>query len=122
MEYEDLVLKVQKAVVSQAISRDMLADINVAHYVDDIAGNLVIRLSAFIACTEEQAVRTFRYPSTAWEHIKEAYFPKYLLRRFPVKYTEITVNAAETFPNLKIRRGARSFTIRTVKRLCSFHE
>jgi hypothetical protein len=37
--------------------------------------------------TEEKTI-SFKTPKTWWQHFKESCFPKWLLRRFPVKYIE----------------------------------
>ena len=46
-------------------------------------------------------VLTFRVPRTWWDHLKARWFPRWLLRWFPVDFRAITIECRAVFPELK---------------------
>ena len=52
----------------------------------------------FRLATQEEELA--KYPATWWQFFKEAYFPKWLLRKFPVQYEEIW--AVRKYPEINI--------------------
>ena len=45
-------------------------------------------------------IKTFNelVPASAWDHFKKDYFPKFLLKKYPVKYKAIVFSCKEIFP------------------------
>jgi len=61
----------------------------------------------FLGSTEEQ---TYKVPRGWFQHFKESCFPKYLKKKFPIKYKVLTFTAHEAFPELDTtRRGVRFY-------------
>lgn len=76
-----------------------------------------VRLSCDIWCHDEQAIVKFEpvsYPATWWEHLKQRWFPRWALRRWPVRLTTVerppvTVRACAMFPNVSRRDDPRDY-------------
>jgi len=47
-------------------------------------------------------IRTVRWPRDWWQAVKERFFPKWLLRRFPVMYKERVFQASLMLPKIVI--------------------
>ncbi len=45
--------------------------------------------------------RDVTFPETWWQHFKQRWFPSWLLRRYPVRLTTVTVRAEALFPDLE---------------------
>lgn len=61
---------------------------------DDIAGQLVYKLTAEVLAERLETgrfERTVRVPATWWEHLKRDHAPAWFTRRFPVRYTPLTL-------------------------------
>ena len=63
----------------------------------EIINDLVVRLSAYVACSDEKEFNEV-IPLNAWEHLKKDYAPKWFKRKYPVKYQTIKFAAKEVFP------------------------
>ena len=46
--------------------------------------------------------RKFSYPSDWWQAFKLRWFPAWALKRYPVRYTVITVSANALYPDFKV--------------------
>lgn len=121
MNYTEIQLKVEKVATTAILDLNLLYEVDIKTLVDFETRALVLRLSRYVACTEEKAIETIKYPNTAWQHIKQDYFPKWLLRKYPVEYRTVTVRASEMFPDLKISPGARRFTIAKYEDVTAFY-
>jgi hypothetical protein len=53
----------------------------------------------------------FAAPATWWDHVKERFFPAWLVRRFPIKYREEIVEAIAMLPDLDLRIPSHQTTI-----------
>lgn len=50
----------------------------------------------------ENPVRVGRYPANWWEALKERWFPKFMLKRWPVLYAYIWVTGKILYPYLRV--------------------
>lgn len=80
--------------------------INFQKHADFIANSIIIQARCHIygsVLTENH----YKYPSNWKEALKERFFPKWLLLKFPVKYTNQTLELLELYPKLsnKIEKG-----------------
>lgn len=64
---------------------------------DTFTGDLFLRLERDVW---SQKMGTYRHktPSTWWDHLKETHGPAWFLKRFPVEYTEVVLEATALFP------------------------
>lgn len=62
----------------------------------------VYEISGFIWGQKHKAVR-FTTPASWWDHVKERFFPAWLLARFPLRYREEIVEALLLLPSLDLR-------------------
>jgi hypothetical protein len=62
---------------------------------------LVLRLQGYI-WGETKFKKTIRYPIDWKQSIKERWFPKWLLKKYPVKYKTHNIDAKIIYPKLKI--------------------
>jgi len=72
-----------------------------ADIVRDIAERLVLQLSAKIA-SKKYSAKTVSYPATWWDFFKHRWFPPRWLKRWPVKFTEVTLEASAYYPDIDI--------------------
>lgn len=97
--FESITLEKMNYTVSRRISRQEMniANINLEGYMDHVSRDLVINLTAAIASKDLPGVK---FPSDWKESFKERWFPEWLLKKYPVKYTEYTAKAL--YPDIAI--------------------
>jgi len=78
-----------------------LTDIEMSHFIDHMANALVMKLTAKVA-SKVYDVKTVKFPSDWWQCFKKAYFPMWALVKWPVHYTEITMEANAYHPDIRI--------------------
>lgn len=74
-------------------------EINIREDFTDLGKSMYLELRQYIWAeklqeTKQKVEFTVRYPSTWWQHFKQANFPRWLLKKYPVK--EKTVYKSET--------------------------
>jgi len=102
IKYKEQVAKVvllqARHVISQRELGQMFASsVKLDFWTDQIGERLVTQLTAkllgntvHIEKMPIESLYTKRFPETWWDHFKERWFPEWLKRRYPVKWTEIT--------------------------------
>ena len=105
LTYKELTLKVEKAAESRSLSLEALQFPEFQSMIDYELDALIVRLTAFMACSDEKTFYEL-YPETAWEHVKKDYAPEWFKRKFPVKYAYITFKAKEAFPEYRVLKDA----------------
>lgn len=72
------------------IPPDLPKNVSIEFRQDRLTNGLVATMRAYLAKGTHQERKTthLRIPATWWEHFKETNFPKWLLKFFPVQYTE----------------------------------
>jgi hypothetical protein len=89
--------------IQQCLDRRMLAcSFDIESMVEPLANEMVIRLEAAIA---SQRAGVLRVPATWWDHFKEAKFPTWAKKRWPVKWTEY--QARILYPGIAIPDNGR---------------
>jgi hypothetical protein len=81
--------------IKEKLATSMYVDASIFHdakleVVGQVAKDLCIRLTAYVYRNADKPSVTIKVPKTAWEHVKQEYAPEWFLKRWPVKYTEIT--------------------------------
>ena len=85
----------------------------VEHRMEFAQDKLVLRIlhdipRVFLDQIDIDAVEDVQWPADWWQHFKERWFPKWALRRFPVRYTHRlghprkTIDASAYYPDFKI--------------------
>lgn len=82
--------------------------------VRDIAERLVLQLSAQVA-SKKYAAKTVSYPATWWEFFKHRWFPLRWLKRWPVKFATVTLEASAYYPDITIPQHAAYVDIAVLK-------
>jgi hypothetical protein len=77
-----------------AVSRVRMSEGYPLEFFDEERFRLVYEVYA------REAERDVTYPATWWQHFKQRWFPAWLLRRYPVRLTVVTVRAEALFPEL----------------------
>uniref|UniRef100_A0A6M3JLQ6 Uncharacterized protein n=1 Tax=viral metagenome TaxID=1070528 RepID=A0A6M3JLQ6_9ZZZZ len=82
--------------ISQAVSKSFLRDIDIYSYDDMVADGIIKQLRFYLVgnkVNEEEYDDIIReYPATIWEELKRDFWPKWLKRRFPVRYSRDIVH------------------------------
>jgi hypothetical protein len=87
-----MILKQLKVGVQLPISRTLLegCDVRVGDYLaSSLADELCLRLTAKPYGQEDVRISHHEVPETWWDAFKLAYFPEWLLLRFPAKFTRL---------------------------------
>ena len=114
----EVILEKLRFGLNQAISKKYLEDVvDIDLYLDDIANCLVAKVHAYIWAEKLQdESMLIKYPESTWQYFKSEYFPKWLLRKFPVKEKTIKVQFKRhaTYPKLAIsnRNDTATFVIK----------
>jgi len=92
-QLETAILERFKVVVRKALTVDELVsldNVELTSKYDDILQALVLELRAYLA---SERLSGIKYPKDWWQAFKERWFPKWLLKRYPVQYHEAHVRA-----------------------------
>lgn len=88
--------------VSQRVARKQIQDAEVSLEECFDVDALVLRLKTKIWATEISVEET-RHPADWWEACKERWFPRWALRRWPVRYRVFDVTAYHKYPKLRLQ-------------------
>lgn len=67
-----------------------------------VSQNMVCQLVGWLA-GERQDPYCYETPSSWWQMLKKEHFPKWFLKRYPVKYTKTELTIKTLYPKLKTR-------------------
>jgi hypothetical protein len=103
--YNEVVLTQLKEIAQKVLSGHALVNLRLESWKNDVADALVYQLSTYVLAEEvENRTKTvnFEYPKSWWQMFKQQYFPKWLLKRFPVKTKKdtrlVTFKKYATYP------------------------
>ena len=86
------------------LSKDLLLgykhELNIL--IEPICHNLIFHLESRI-WGQQLKNRVFKYPLDWWEAVKERFAPAWFLKKYPVKYKTIDIDAKLLYPNLQIQ-------------------
>ena len=89
---------------AHAIDKELLRDmpeLKLVAYIERASNSLVLQMHAFIY-GKRKMFDEISWPLNWKEAFKERWFPKWLLKRLPVKYETRQYEAAAAFPSLKV--------------------
>ena len=73
--------------------RSLRDSMTVQAQIDHLANSLVVQLYASMPAILDEVIDIHRsWPATWWDAVKERWYPKWALRRWPVKYQRIDVH------------------------------
>ena len=67
--------------------------------IDSIANDALLQIHGFVWGENLKEPKYIRYPKDWKEAFKERWFPKFLLNRWPVKYSVYEISTAVLYPN-----------------------
>lgn len=86
--------------LEEIIAKEVL--LNPEIEIEDYLSTMIkIRVQGFL-WGEAGRSTTIKYPSDWWQAFKLEYFPVWALKRWPVKYTEHTINTRTLYPNFRV--------------------
>jgi hypothetical protein len=71
-------------------------------FADVEADNIVMALRCFVWSDESKVFHAGSYPTTWWDAVKERFAPLWFLERWPVRYSEVMLELANVYPNLRL--------------------
>ena len=99
--YSEVRLKKMSVSLQQSVSAHILDPRLDFDVVGAMADHFVARLTGYVWSAEDETV-VAQYPASTWQMFKRDWFPRPLLKRFPIKYTKIVCKADAMFPTLRI--------------------
>lgn len=87
--------------LQQRLSEEIL-DPRVEFDENSLINDVVLHVRGYIWRDGNDYNRTIRYPADWWQAFKERWFPVWLLRLTPIRYTAHEINASVIYPSLKI--------------------
>jgi hypothetical protein len=101
-------LKFQSAITQEAILDSIAFDVYIDHTLDAV----IMEFTRYIT---SETIEEISYPTTWWDAVKERFFPKTALKKFPVKYTRITAKAL--YPKISLPREDHVIKFQIMKRV-----
>lgn len=102
LAYKRVQREVQRFCMEQRISHHEIGmGIELHQFEDMAAQQMVHRLMAKVA-SKKYDVKTVRFPSDWWQAAKRRFFPVWALAKWPVQYTEVTMEANAYHPDVAI--------------------
>jgi len=96
--YEETELNKLKVGMMYSLDPKLLGDMQI-DIARELGYNFQVKISGFI-WTQDLGKYNFPIPANWFESFKDAYFPDWLKRRFPVRYTNFEVNIKAWYPEL----------------------
>jgi len=78
-----------------------LGNLELRHFIDERICGLVYELRAHLA-SEKLSRIDVKYPKDWWQAFKEHWFPKWLLKRYPVQYHEEHYDVRAFYPKVSL--------------------
>lgn len=105
-DIETIDLQAERFASTHETCRRLLDELGYDHtwhsHDDYVTENLVRTLHAYVWSRKENS-KSVSYPADWFEAFKERWFPKWALKRWPVKITTVTFEATSLYPTIKLR-------------------
>lgn len=105
-QFESIILERFQVAARRALVDTELVgmdDIELVTWYDNILRELVVYIRAYLT-SEKLAEIHVKYPQDWWQAFKEYWFPKWLLRKFPVQYHEEHYDVRAFYPKISLPR------------------
>lgn len=83
-------------------AENLLNDAKCKIYKEKISQDFIISIKDYLL-GERLFPNIIKYPLNWWEAFKERWFNKFLLKKYPIKYKTIEINATILYPKLKVK-------------------
>jgi hypothetical protein len=110
VDIKQVVLHKLKVAVNYRLPAHILANANLINYADETANTMIVQLKTLVTAghwTEKinDSTKIEKIPQTWFDHFRIRFFPKFLTKRYPVKYRTIfttsgTINNYWVFPEI----------------------
>lgn len=95
-------LEVRKFVCERRFDDEAFyGNLDVTRLQDEACRQMILRVLLKVA-SKKLDVKTVRFPATWWDAFKRHWFPAKWLIKYPVKYTEVTMEASAYHPDIAI--------------------
>lgn len=101
LSIERIRLEARRFLCEQRIDINELGPIKLRMIEEEIGRRFVVQLQQAVA-SRKYDVKTVRFPADWRQAFKERWFPKWALKRWPVKYQEVTMEANAYYPDIQI--------------------
>ena len=104
-ELARLTLKKVKIYARAVVGLEFLEDADLNIVSGLLSDEMVANISTFVwGNTVHKVTETYNHPATWWQGFKGTFFPQWLLRRYPVRMTDIFITTEFTHvcPHLKL--------------------
>lgn len=99
-------LEILRLTNSILLSREALAQIHIEAAIRPQVGEMVLSLEAKIAGKSNIKNDLVRYPADWWQHLKERFAPKWVLKYYPMVYTVVKMDVDVYYPSVQIPNHA----------------
>lgn len=102
-EYTSITLDKIQVGVSKAIAKEYCNHINVDILIEEVSKSIIVKLLKWDYAENLQNEKVFvKYPKTLFQYFKEKYAPKFIKKKYPVKYKEykVTFKRNAVYPQL----------------------
>lgn len=110
MELGKLELERWKVSATQILSREFAEQADARLIEDVIAPHLILRITQTI-WGYKVGERVVEWPADWWQALKDRWFPRWALARWPVVHARETIEARDLFPHLAVPPEARRAVI-----------
>jgi hypothetical protein len=95
----EVVLEQVRTHLRHTVSRYYM-DAEVTSWIDPLTDHIEFAIRGSLL-SEEEKEYTIKTPENWWEHLKHDKFPAWALKRWPVKYRQVTVSFRVLYPDYK---------------------
>ena len=93
--------EIEKFRVEYGVDLEFLRGAELTRVEDEIAKRMIFSIECKIAL-KKFASKTVRFPATWWDAFKHRFFPSRMLKKWPVKWDEVTLEASAYHPDVAI--------------------
>ncbi|AGR46842.1 hypothetical protein JL_173 [Bacillus phage JL] len=93
IQFTEHIIPVIRETVTQHVNYEPYMgdfDVFMHHAINNLASGYVMGIVRRVPAKEFEKVVSFEVPATWWQHFKESHYPKWALKKFPVKYRTLT--------------------------------
>lgn len=76
-------------------------NLRIEQYTEEATRTMIMEFHAKVA-SKKYAVKTVSYPATWWDAFKKRFYPARWLKRWPVVFEEVTMEASAYYPDIEI--------------------
>jgi len=101
LNYDKIVLETIQLQIQHLISKHELLNTSSEVWLDNILNSIVVSLKQYIPKHELKEIN-HSYPKDWFQAFKERYYPKFILKYYPVEYTTIKLVVKDLYPDIAL--------------------